>query len=275
MLHIKYRAAERTSASGRKVGFTLIELLVVIAIIAILAAILFPAFAKARESARRASCSSNLKQIGIGLMQYSQEYDERVPRTWYGPDKDYSGADGRYKWMDAIYPYLKSEAIFNCPSDSTTEQRPSITQNGAFKYHAPVQPDAFGYNFGSYGANNTYYDIGPDALPPFSRDASLASIAAPSTTVAIAETFPANSTNQAYFTFEFNWASRADEPVAPVKTAGFPSLTGVDGAVGIAGRHLETTNVLYCDGHVKSSRLDALLQRGTTGYYKAFTSNDD
>src|SRR5690606_6779733 len=65
--------------SGAKRGFTLIELLVVIAIIAILAAILFPVFARARENARRASCQSNLKQIGLGLMQYTQDYDERLP----------------------------------------------------------------------------------------------------------------------------------------------------------------------------------------------------
>src|SRR5476649_2802466 len=70
------RRAERTQHAG---AFTLIELLVVIAIIAILAAILFPVFARARENARRASCQSNLKQIGLGITQYCQDYDERMP----------------------------------------------------------------------------------------------------------------------------------------------------------------------------------------------------
>src|SRR5690606_5238627 len=104
----------------RRHGFTLIELLVVIAIIAILASILFPVFARARENARRSSCTSNLKQIGLGLLQYTQDYDEKNPFTNRGPnaDGDSDKTNGSYKWMDAIYPYVKSEQLFNCPSDS-------------------------------------------------------------------------------------------------------------------------------------------------------------
>jgi prepilin-type N-terminal cleavage/methylation domain-containing protein/prepilin-type processing-associated H-X9-DG protein len=91
-------------------AFTLIELLVVIAIIAILAAILFPVFARARENARRASCQSNLKQIGIGIMQYVQDYDERVPARWN------TGGGGTSYWMSVIYPYIKSKQVYTCPS---------------------------------------------------------------------------------------------------------------------------------------------------------------
>src|ERR1051325_7590284 len=88
-------------------GFTLIELLVVIAIIAILAAILFPVFGRARENARRSSCQSNLKQIGLGLLQYEQDFDESLPGSWFGPPASsawdqQSDATTYYKWMDAV-----------------------------------------------------------------------------------------------------------------------------------------------------------------------------
>lgn len=90
----------------RHKGFTLIELLVVIAIIAILAAILFPVFARAREKARQASCSSNLKQMAVGLMMYAQDYDEKL----FGARVPVDG------WTGAIMPYVKNEQIFACPS---------------------------------------------------------------------------------------------------------------------------------------------------------------
>ena len=94
----------------KRSGFTLIELLVVIAIIAILAAILFPVFAKAREKARQTACTSNMKQLGLAMSQYLQDYDEYPPSgsDWWG-----SGAG----WSAQIYPYVKSKAAFLCPDD--------------------------------------------------------------------------------------------------------------------------------------------------------------
>src|SRR5580658_7657312 len=91
-----------------KKGFTLIELLVVIAIIAILAAILFPVFAKAREKARQTACLSNEKQLGLAEMQYTQDYDETFPST-----NDYGTG-----WAKTIYPYVKSLGVFACPDDT-------------------------------------------------------------------------------------------------------------------------------------------------------------
>jgi prepilin-type N-terminal cleavage/methylation domain-containing protein/prepilin-type processing-associated H-X9-DG protein len=105
-------------------GFTLIELLVVIAIIAILAAILFPVFAKAREKARQTSCSSNLKQLQLGIIMYVQDYDEKNVSLFYGGgpvDQPTTttpgpGPGGGWSWKTAIYPYVKNTQLLHCPS---------------------------------------------------------------------------------------------------------------------------------------------------------------
>ncbi len=99
-------------------GFTLIELLVVIAIIAILAAILFPVFARAREKARQASCQSNVKQLMLGLLMYCQDYDEKFPFFPWG--EGYNGNPNSSVWFKACYPYIKNMQIFACPSRSQT-----------------------------------------------------------------------------------------------------------------------------------------------------------
>lgn len=96
-----------------KRGFTLIELLVVIAIIAILAAILFPAFARARENARKSSCMSNLKQIALGWAQYTQDYDEKAVPSRVGGNPSV-----QFAWHVIMQPYLKSTQIYICPSNS-------------------------------------------------------------------------------------------------------------------------------------------------------------
>ena len=94
-------------------GFTLIELLIVIAIIALLAAILFPVFGRARESARRASCQSNLKQIGLAFEQYKNDFD-----GWIAPKKLGTTSSTTYAWPTMVQPYIKNRQVFTCPSAS-------------------------------------------------------------------------------------------------------------------------------------------------------------
>ncbi len=117
----------RTRQSLRSGGFTLIELLIVIAIIAILAAILFPVFATAREKARQTTCASNLKQLSTAYVQYTQDYDEHIPVGYFV--STYKGEG----WAGQLYSYVKSAGVFACPDDTTT-------------------PDP-GYNVVSYGYN--------------------------------------------------------------------------------------------------------------------------
>lgn len=117
----------------RPKGFTLIELLVVIAIIAILAAILFPVFAKVREKARQTSCLSNLKQIGLGVVQYEQDFDEHTPNG-YNP---YGGGTG---WAGQIYSYVKSTAVFKCPDDSSPGNVSSYAYNSDTVTPSPNPP---------------------------------------------------------------------------------------------------------------------------------------
>ncbi len=109
-----------------KKAFTLIELLVAIAIIAILAAILFPVFAQAREKARQTACLSNVKQLSLGLMQYVQDFDETYPTAVIGGSAAISAVQpSAYTWAWAIHPYLKNEQIFSCPSAIDTPARKS------------------------------------------------------------------------------------------------------------------------------------------------------
>ncbi len=123
----------------RKRGFTLIELLVVIAIISILASILFPVFARARENARRASCQSNLKQIGLGIQQYTQDFDEK-----YLPDQDLMDVS----FVTTLQPYVKSKQIFICPSGAqqTTTTAPLTTEIKDFTWEAYGEKGNYGLN---------------------------------------------------------------------------------------------------------------------------------
>src|SRR3712207_5456887 len=109
-------STERKMMRSRR-GFTLIELLVVIAIIAILAAILFPVFAQAREAARKASCQSNLRQLGLAVQMYNNDNDEFFPPSisWDWPvQSDYRAE--YYTWRGAIFPYTKNAGLYTCPS---------------------------------------------------------------------------------------------------------------------------------------------------------------
>jgi prepilin-type N-terminal cleavage/methylation domain-containing protein/prepilin-type processing-associated H-X9-DG protein len=112
-----------------KRGFTLIELLVVIAIIAILAAILFPVFAKAREKARQTSCLSNVKQLSLGVVMYVQDYDERFVAGTAIPDFIPVPPDtNRCWWRFKIQPYVKNWQLFNCPSGESNDWSLITTQ---------------------------------------------------------------------------------------------------------------------------------------------------
>ena len=117
------KSTHQTSRSRGTTAFTLIELLVVIAIIAILAAILFPVFQKVRENARRASCQSNEKQLGLAFIQYSQDADEKYPintdPTVSDTTPTVAGNWNEIGWAGKLYPFIKSTGLYKCPDDNT------------------------------------------------------------------------------------------------------------------------------------------------------------
>jgi prepilin-type N-terminal cleavage/methylation domain-containing protein/prepilin-type processing-associated H-X9-DG protein len=136
-------------------GFTLIELLVVIAIIAILAAILFPVFARAREKARQSSCLSNVKQMMTAVMMYVQDYDERFPRyAGYRAPSVVMPEGGYDYWFECIYPYTKNAQIFSCPSQSHS----GIRSGGSTANH-PDFPDGVNYGWNTYLNTDSLADI--------------------------------------------------------------------------------------------------------------------
>ncbi len=145
-------------------GFTLIELLVVIAIIALLTAILFPVFARARENARRASCQSNLKQIGLSSVQYTQDYDEYyVPFCYNWQGSMAAGSNNDLMWPELIYPYAKNAQVFICPSDARGRKRYYMYNNVVVHYQPYQVPGnsagaALQVPIGSYAMNAAYSD---------------------------------------------------------------------------------------------------------------------
>ena len=237
-----------------KRAFTLLEVLVVIAIIAILAGILFPAFSRARENARRASCQSNLKQIGLGLIQYSQDYDEILCPDWFVTNPNSalttqpaSTPNARYKWTDAIYPYTKSEQIFSCPSATDKAARP---------WHEFHSLTADTDDFGSYIIMHGYGPGQSDRTPPVSHPLShelvgLARAETPATTAWVLDG------DGAFYCQVLNPATPAPyvERLIP--------------------RHLDTVSVLFLDGHVKAVKLDVLNHPNAKGVLPMATIQDD
>jgi prepilin-type N-terminal cleavage/methylation domain-containing protein/prepilin-type processing-associated H-X9-DG protein len=239
--------------STRK-GFTLIELLVVIAIIAILAAILFPVFAQAREKARSISCVSNMKQLALGLAQYHQDYDEQLIKEYYGfPSDCNSWGSHYYSWRQAVQPYVKNIGVFACPSNALagnsadwyfTIQDPSYGAQG----HGAFMPTSYAVNSSLIGfayGNCANLNVG---------DSALAQIDAPSDTIMAADTRTC-------------WNDTHIELIgaASITGAGGPGIDAPDtfegnasptnGSQGVFQNHQGQVNFMFSDSHVKAMKL--------------------
>ena len=250
------RSPQANTSAHTRSAFTLIELLVVIAIIAILAAILFPVFARARENARRSSCQSNLKQIGLGILQYTQDYDETLPRCYYGT----SVAIQDPKWMDVVQPYVKSTQLFTCPSDSGA--------NAQYIF-PPTARDTTNRRYGSYGYMNGYFGVGTLTTVGESTNVSLARLAQPTETIMVTDCI--GGTGNA----DVGWSDIATQPtVQPNENP--PSFGISSGNTRLMpARHLETINTLFADGHVKSLKLGTIARTNSAGVLPLFTIEED
>lgn len=266
----------------KRTAFTLIELLVVIVIIALLAAILFPVFARAREKARAASCQSNLKQLGLGFHMYAQDYDEKLPVTWIGNPNDF-GAGGS-GWAGLLFPYIKSSQVFTCPDDETKQ-----TVNGTMSVGGGNTAVSYGYNATigamNYGGANAYSIAGvTSSLNAPASTIELVEVTGVVTNVTSVSGDLSIGTRSGYtgpigggsccvglwpFTNQctggnFNLGamasgyngSLATGPIAGKAAWGGAAWStygnGVTGPSAIAnGYHTEGSNYLMCDGHVK------------------------
>jgi prepilin-type N-terminal cleavage/methylation domain-containing protein/prepilin-type processing-associated H-X9-DG protein len=211
-----------------KKGFTLIELLVVIAIIAILAAILFPVFASAREKARQTSCASNEKQLGLGLIQYVQDYDGIWPAF-----KRNTGSNST-QWQASIYPYVKSAGIYLCPSNTTNNSYVYDDNKSDPQISADYQGVALGFDSTpdspNYWADEDQGSTNGDGVfgainSPGQNDAAIKS---PSSTIAVYE--------NAYY------------QESDIEMSG----PGGWGYYRFAVPHSQHSNYLFADGHVKA-----------------------
>lgn len=200
-------------------AFTLIELLVVISIISVLAAILFPVFARARENARRASCLSNLKQLGLGVMMYTQDYDDTYP---------IATDTSRVFWMLLIYPYVKNSQLFVCPSNTTYPDSVDTNQIDFSSYTSLTRSQSsycMNEYFGKPDVATAYQDQGAQ-VPPL----KLSSIPKSAETILLIDSLFAG---------------------------GHTSFCGSGEAVNrFASRHLEGANIAFADGHAKWQKPD-------------------
>ena len=228
-------------------GFTLIELLVVIAIIAILAAILFPVFARARENARRASCMSNLKQIGTAVQMYTQDYDEKFPliaqSCCSGPYGDQKLPDGRrmrgyWVWELAFYPYIKSTQAFVCPSDPTGGNSGVTTNTSADFLDVWNKPFPVSYGISE---SMTYWRSSPVVLSDVNFPA---------------DTYYLADTHQDYSTFGdagwipgFNRMRYSNNCGGTTNSGGVITVTGT--LTDDCARHFGGNVIVYLDGHAK------------------------
>ena len=225
----------RRGAENSQSGFTLIELLVVIAIIAILAAILFPVFSRARENARRASCQSNMKQLALGLIQYSQDNDGRLLIM-----QDNWAIGGQV--LRPIFPYVKSDEVFRCPS---APKNLDMNISGAGGKMAYMYGTTYGVPYEQNWSSRISVamaqgqDVGLGGSVVNPGTTPIDRFAEPSVQCAFGET---RHTTNLYDTFGYGWDN--------FSALGFPTDLSAHRT-----RHFDNgSNYAYLDGHVKFLR---------------------